>query len=82
MTRFNSAEAREKDDIDFVTSTFEQQRADVEEWIKTVKWEERMMEVDEEVVRKTLGVLEKAGVVKGSEWDMDLFVRTDVARLV
>ena len=41
-----------------------------------------MMEVDEGVVRKTLDVLEKAGVVKSSEWDMDLFVRTDVAKLV
>lgn len=41
-----------------------------------------MREVDEGVVRKTLGVLEKAGVVEGSKWDMGLFVRTDVARLV
>lgn len=82
MTRFNSAEAREKDDIDYVTSKFGQQRTDVEEWIKTVRWEERMAEVDEGVVRETLRVLHKAGVVKDAQWDMDLFVRSDVARLV
>ncbi|KAI9636285.1 uncharacterized protein MKK02DRAFT_44989 [Dioszegia hungarica] len=82
VTRFNSAEARAKDDIDFVVENFGQQRADVEEWIQTVRWEERMSEVDESVVRETLRVLTKAGVVKEGEWDMDLFVRSDVATLV
>jgi hypothetical protein len=82
VTRFNSAEARAKDDIDFVVENFGQQRADVEEWIQTVRWEERMSEVDESVVRETLRVLTKAGVVKEGEWAMDLFVRSDVATLV
>lgn len=82
VTRFNSAEAREKDDIDFVVENFGQQRADVEEWIKTVRWEERMAEVDEGVVRETLKVLQKAGVVREAEWELDLFVRSDVAKLV
>jgi hypothetical protein len=41
-----------------------------------------MSEVDGKVVRDTLAVLQKAGVVKESRWDMDLFVRQDVAKLV
>jgi len=54
VNNFNSAEAREKEDIDFVTSYFGHQREDVVEWLKTVKWEESLAEVEEKVVRDTL----------------------------
>jgi hypothetical protein len=65
-----------------VVENFGQQRADVEEWIQTVRWEEAMSEVDEKVVRDTLEVLQKAGVVQKAERDMSLYVNTDVAKLV
>ena len=54
VTNFNSAEAREKDDVDFVTGYFGHQRQDVVEWLKTVRWEEGLRKVEEKVVRDTL----------------------------
>jgi hypothetical protein len=54
VRKFNSAEAREKDDIDFVVNYFGHQRPDVEEWLQTVKWEENLAEVDEKVIKQTL----------------------------
>jgi O-methyltransferase involved in polyketide biosynthesis len=54
VRKFNSAEAREKDDLDFVVDYFGHQRQDVEEWLKTVKWEEHLAEVDEKVIKQTL----------------------------
>lgn len=55
VRKFNAPEAREKDDLDFVVDYFGHQREDVEEWLKTVKWEENLAEVDEKVVKQTLG---------------------------
>jgi hypothetical protein len=54
VRKFNSAEPREKDDIDFVVNYFGHQRPDVEEWLQTVKWEENLAEVDEKVIKQTL----------------------------
>jgi hypothetical protein len=54
VRRFNSAEAREKDDVDFVVNYFDHQREDVEEWLQTVKWEENLAEVKEQVIKDTL----------------------------
>lgn len=54
VRRFNSAEAREKEDVDFVVNYFGHQRADVEEWLQTVKWEENLAEVEEKVIKDTL----------------------------
>jgi hypothetical protein len=54
VRRFNSAEAREKDDVDYVVNYFGHQRADVEEWLQTVKWEENLAEVEEKVIKQTL----------------------------
>lgn len=68
--------------MDFVVETFGQQRVDVEEWLKTVKWEHNLAEVSQGVVQKTLGVLEKAGVVKDGDYPIDMFVDTDVAAIV
>jgi len=84
VVRFNSPESRAGPAIDFVAETFGQQKPDVVEWLKTVRWEEKLAEVSEETVRKTLAVLEKAGVVKPREggWDMGLFVNEGVAKVV
>lgn len=84
VVEFDSDESRAGPAVDFVEKTFGQQRADVEEWLKTVKWEHRLAEVSEDVVRKTLDVLQEAGVVPKEEqkWDMATFVDTDVAKVV
>ncbi|WVF69644.1 hypothetical protein IAT40_004423 [Kwoniella sp. CBS 6097] len=84
VRNFNSPEAREKEDVDFVTSYFGHQREDVVEWLSTVKWEENIAEVKENVVRETLRVLAKAGVVKPETEQLDIttFVNTDVAKVV
>jgi len=54
VRRFNSAEARQKDDVDFVVNYFGHRREDVEEWLQTVKWEENLAEVKEKVIKDTL----------------------------
>jgi hypothetical protein len=54
VRHFNSAEAREKDDVDFVVNYFGHRREDVEEWLQTVKWEENLAEVEEQVIKDTL----------------------------
>ncbi|OCF30768.1 hypothetical protein I316_07575 [Kwoniella heveanensis BCC8398] len=84
VQHFNSAEAREKEDVDFVTYYFGHQRDDVVEWLSTVKWEENIAQVKEDVVRETLRVLAKAGVVKPETEKLDIttFVNTDVATVV
>ncbi|KAK1921679.1 hypothetical protein DB88DRAFT_498841 [Papiliotrema laurentii] len=84
VVNFDSASAREKEDVDFVTGYFGHKREDVIEWLKTVKWEHRLAKVEEKVVRDTLSVLEKAGVVQPVEGERDIetFVRTDVAKVV
>lgn len=51
---FNSVEAREKDDIDFVTGYFGHKPEDVKEWLATVRWYEELQVVEEKVVRETL----------------------------
>jgi hypothetical protein len=82
VVRFNSAESRAGPAVEYVAKTFGQKSEDVVEWLATVRWEERLAEVSEEVVRKTLAGLEAAGVVKGQEWELGAFVNTDVAKLV
>ena len=54
MNNFNSAEAREREDVDFVTNYFGHQREDVVEWLKTVKWEDTLAKVEGKVVKETL----------------------------
>jgi hypothetical protein len=54
VRQFNSAEAREQDDVDFVVNYFGHRREDVEEWLQTVKWEENLGEVEEKVIKDTL----------------------------
>ncbi|RSH92253.1 hypothetical protein EHS25_008668 [Saitozyma podzolica] len=83
VTHFNSPQAREKEDVEFVSGYFGHQPQDVVEWLSTVRWEEGLKVVKKEVVLETLSVLEKAGVVKPQEggWDMATFVDTNVAQL-
>jgi len=54
VNNFNSAEARDKEDVDFVTNYFGHQREDVVEWLKTVKWEDSLAKVEGKVVKETL----------------------------
>ncbi|WWC59579.1 uncharacterized protein I303_102136 [Kwoniella dejecticola CBS 10117] len=84
VQNFNSPQAREKDDIDFVHSYFGHDKEDVKEWLKSVKWEEHLLEVKEDIVRETLRVLAKAGVVKpeSAELSIDTFVNTQVASVI
>lgn len=80
---FNSEESRAGPAVHYVAKTFDQKPEDVAEWLKTVRWETSLPEVSEETVRKTLGVLEKASVVKPREdWDMGMFVNTNVAKVI
>ncbi|WVQ83189.1 hypothetical protein IAT38_005328 [Cryptococcus sp. DSM 104549] len=84
VQHFNSPAARQSEDIDFVSNYFGHQREDVVEWLKSVKWEEQLAEVKEDVVRETLRVLGKAGVVKpeAEGLDIGLFVNTEVAKVI
>ncbi|TXT13162.1 hypothetical protein VHUM_01563 [Vanrija humicola] len=84
VREFDSKGAREGSDIAFVTHTFGQAEADVKEWLQTVKWEHHLPEVSDSVVRTTLTVLEKAGVVKPRDgpWPVDQFVNTEIAKIV
>lgn len=82
VVRFNSPESRAGPAVDFVEQTFGQKKEDVVEWLATVRWEERLAEVSEETVRKTLEVLEKAGVVKAQKWEMGMFVDDKVATII
>lgn len=54
VTHFNSPQAREREDVDFVVDTFGHQREDVVEWLGTVRWEEGLGVIEREVVEKTL----------------------------
>ncbi|TYJ56023.1 hypothetical protein B9479_003265 [Cryptococcus floricola] len=84
VQHFNSPAARESEDVDFVHSFFGQKKEDVVEWLKSVRWEDQLLEVKEDVVRETLRMLGKAGVVKpGAEkLDIETFVNTDVATII
>lgn len=54
VDRFNSSEAREKEDVDFVVDYFKHRREDVLDWLGTVKWEEGLRKVERKVVEETL----------------------------
>jgi hypothetical protein len=54
VTHFNSPQAREKEDVEFVSGYFGHQPQDVVEWLSTVRWEEGLKVVKKEVVLETL----------------------------
>lgn len=84
VQHFNSPEARVSEDIEFVHNFFGHKKEDVAEWLQSVKWEEQLAEVKEDVVKETLAVLRKAGVVPEGAEDMKLedIVNTEVATIV
>ncbi|WVO23903.1 uncharacterized protein IAS62_005261 [Cryptococcus decagattii] len=84
VQHFNSPEARISEDIEFVHNYFGHKKEDVAEWLQSVKWEEQLAEVKEDVVKETLAVLRKAGVVPEGAEDMKLedIVNTEVATIV
>lgn len=84
MQHFNSPEARVSEDIEFVHNSFGHKKEDIAEWLQSVKWEEQLAEVKEDVVKETLAVLRKAGVVPEGTENMKLedIVNTEVATIV
>lgn len=84
MQHFNSPEARTSEDIEFVHNFFGHKKEDVAEWLQSVEWEQRLAEVKEDVVKGTLAVLKKAGVIPEGAENMKLedIVNTEVATIV
>lgn len=84
VVAFNSPEARAGPDVDFVEKTFGQMRADVVEWLATVKWAEHLAEISEDVLCRTLHGLGQAGVVAKHVDDktVGMFINTNVAKIV
>ncbi|KIR33075.1 hypothetical protein I352_04442 [Cryptococcus deuterogattii MMRL2647] len=84
VQHFNSPEARVSEDIEFVHNFFGHKEEDIAEWLQSVKWEEQLAEVKEDVVKETLAVLRKAGVVPEGAENMKLedIVNTEVATIV
>lgn len=84
MQHFNSPEARASEDIEFVHNFFGHKKEDVAEWLQSVKWEQRLAEVKKDVVKETLAVLSKAGVIPEDAENMKLqdIVNTEVATIV
>ncbi|KGB80177.2 hypothetical protein CNBG_6015 [Cryptococcus deuterogattii R265] len=84
VQHFNSPEARVSEDIEFVHNFFGHKEEDIAEWLQSVKWEEQLAEVKEDVVKETLAVLRKAGVVPEGAENMKLedIVNAEVATIV
>ncbi|AAW45837.2 hypothetical protein CNJ01790 [Cryptococcus deneoformans JEC21] len=84
VQHFNSPEARTSEDIEFVHNFFGHKKEDVAEWLQSVEWEQRLAEVKEDVVKGTLAVLRKAGVIPEGAENMKLedIVNTEVATIV
>lgn len=84
VQHFNSPEARASEDIEFVHNFFGHKKEDVAEWLQSVKWEQRLAEVKKDVVKETLAVLSKAGVIPEDAENMKLqdIVNTEVATIV
>lgn len=81
---FQLPEARASEDIEFVHNFFGHKKEDVAEWLQSVKWEQRLAEVKKDVVKETLAVLSKAGVIPEDAENMKLqdIVNTEVATIV
>ncbi|OXC70546.1 hypothetical protein AYX13_01023 [Cryptococcus neoformans] len=84
VQHFNSPEARASEDIEFVHNFFGHKKEDVAEWLQSVKWEQRLAEVKKDVVKETLAMLSKAGVIPEDAENMKLqdIVNTEVATIV
>ncbi|KIM40517.1 hypothetical protein M413DRAFT_163102 [Hebeloma cylindrosporum] len=80
---FDSEESREKLNVPFIEAKFGYPKEDITAWLKTVRYPASCLEIPTKVILDTLGVLEKAGVVKHPEggFNIDLFVNKEVVKL-
>lgn len=53
--------------VEYISTNLDYSAEDAREWLKTVEFSKDCKAVEKEVVEKTVGVLRKAGVVKGDE---------------
>lgn len=53
--------------VKWIAGNLDYSEEDAREWLKTVKFSKDCGVVEKEVVEKTLGILKKAGVVKGDQ---------------
>nr|GAT50979.1 predicted protein [Mycena chlorophos] len=69
--------------VEVVKAKFGYPEEDIQAWLKTVSYPQDCLAIPTKVITDTLGVLEKAGVVKApaSGFNVDDFVHKDVVRL-
>ncbi|GAA5882997.1 hypothetical protein JCM16303_006783 [Sporobolomyces ruberrimus] len=80
---FDSKEARSKDSVEFVKTTFGYPEDDVRAWFDQVSYPQgEVKEVERAMVEKTFKTLEAAGVLSQPEggWKLEDFVDTSVAK--
>ncbi|GAA5902387.1 substrate-binding domain-containing protein [Sporobolomyces salmoneus] len=80
---FDSTEARSKDSVEFVKSTFGYPEEDVRAWFDQVSYPQgEVKEIERAMVEKTFKTLEAAGVLQepAEGWTLDNFVDTSVAK--
>ncbi|KAJ7104033.1 periplasmic binding protein-like II [Mycena belliarum] len=67
VREFDSAANRAGPNLEVIKAKFGYPDADIEAWLKTVKYPEDCLVIPSKVITDTLSVLEKAGVVKAPE---------------
>lgn len=82
-TRFDSEEYRATRNIAFIKEKFGYPETDIQAWLQTVRYPNSCNTLSGEVIRNTLSVLEKAGVVQppAGGFQLDQFMNTNVATL-
>ncbi|GAA5970216.1 hypothetical protein JCM8115_000779 [Rhodotorula mucilaginosa] len=81
---FDAPEARESSSKEFVETTWEYPREDVEAWLKQVEYPKgEVNEISKSMVESTLSTLVAAGVLSepSAGWNLEDFVDTSVAKL-
>lgn len=83
VRKFDSSANRAVANVEFIEKKFGYPREDIEEWLKTVAYPEDCLMIPKAVVADTLGILEKAKVVKAPEkgFELEQFVDTGIAKL-
>ncbi|KAI0775167.1 periplasmic binding protein-like II [Trametes elegans] len=81
---FDAPEARATADVAFIKDKFGYPEADIQAWLKTVRYPQDCAEIPRQVILHTLDVLQKAGFVQRPEsgFDVGAFVNTAIARVV
>jgi len=79
VVEFGSVDARAGKSVDFIKDKFGYPEEDIKAWLKTVAYPEKCNAIPVSVIRDTLSILEKAGVVKSPEggFDVKLFVDSE-----